>query len=73
MPKLWPIIILGYVAFVTSFGVHIVTINQPAYAAQVDIAVAMIGLLIAAYNAAEVAAKPLFGAIADRQRIEYCT
>jgi hypothetical protein len=29
MPKLWPIIILGYVTFATSFGAHIVTINLP--------------------------------------------
>ena len=67
MPKLWPIIILGFVAFVTSFGAHIVAVNLPAYAAQVGIGVAMIGLLIAAYDAAEVVAKPLFGAIADRR------
>jgi hypothetical protein len=33
----------------------------------------MIGHLIAAYNAAEVVAKPLFGAFADRQGIEYRT
>jgi MFS family permease len=67
MPELWPIIILGFVAFVTSFGAHIVAVNLPAYAAQVGIGVAMIGLLIAAYDAAEVVAKPVFGAIADRR------
>lgn len=64
---LWPIFILGFVAFVTSFGAHIVAVNLPAYAAQVGIGVAMIGLLISAYDAAEVVAKPLFGAIADRR------
>jgi len=67
MPGLWPIIILGFVAFVTSFGAHIVAVNLPAYAAQVGAGVAMIGLLIAAYDAAEVVAKPLFGAVADRR------
>jgi MFS family permease len=67
MSDLWPIIILGFVAFVTSFGAHVVAVNLPAYAAQVGIGVAMIGLLIAAYDAAEVVAKPLFGAIADRR------
>lgn len=66
MSDLWPIIILGFVAFVTSFGAHVVAVTLPAYAAQVGIGVAMIGLLIAAYDAAEVVAKPLFGAIADR-------
>lgn len=67
MPELWPILILGFVAFVTSFGAHVVAVNLPVYAAQVGVGVAMIGLLIAAYDAAEVVAKPLFGAIADRR------
>jgi MFS family permease len=65
--KLGTIVILGFVAFVTSFGAHVVAVNLPAYAAQVGVGVAMIGLLIAAYDAAEVVAKPLFGAIADRR------
>jgi len=67
MTQLWPILILGFVAFVTSFGAHIVAVNLPVYAAQVGAGVAMIGLLIAAYDAAEVVAKPVFGAIADRR------
>ena len=67
MSKLWPIVILGFVAFVTSFGAHVVAVNLPAYAAQVGVGVAMIGLLIAAYDAAEVVAKPIFGALADRR------
>ncbi len=67
MNKLWPIVILGCVAFVTSFGAHVVAVNLPAYATQVGVGVAMIGLLISAYDAAEVVAKPLFGAIADRR------
>lgn len=67
MAELWPIFILGFVAFVTSFGAHVVAVNLPAYAAQVGVGMAMIGLLIAAYDAAEVVAKPVFGAIADRR------
>jgi MFS family permease len=67
MHQLWPIVILGFVAFVTSFGAHVVAVNLPAYAAQVGVGVAMIGLLIAAYDAAEVVAKPLFGALADKR------
>lgn len=59
--------ILGFVGFVTSFGAHIVAVNLPVYADQVGIGVAMIGVLIAAYDFAEIIAKPIFGAIADRQ------
>ncbi len=67
MPRLSPILILGFVGFVTSFGAHIVAVNLPFYADQVGIGVAMIGVLIAAYDLAEIAAKPLFGALADRR------
>ncbi|OGO29520.1 MAG: hypothetical protein A2Z16_12430 [Chloroflexi bacterium RBG_16_54_18] len=67
MTELWPILILGFVAFVTSFGAHVVAVNLPVYAAQVGVGLAMIGVLIAAYYAAEVVAKPVFGAIADRR------
>src|SRR5690349_13246095 len=59
--------ILGFVGFVTSFGAHIVAVNLPVYAKTVGIGVAMIGFLIAAYDLAELAAKPIFGALADRQ------
>lgn len=58
---------LGFVGFVTSFCAHIVTVNLPVYADQVGAGVALIGVLIAAYDFAEVLAKPVFGAIADRQ------
>jgi len=51
---------------VTSFGAHIVAVNLPVYAKQVGVGVAMIGLLIAVYDLAEIVAKPTFGAIADR-------
>jgi MFS family permease len=59
--------ILGFVGFVTSFGAHIVAVNLPVYAKSIGIGVAMIGFLIAAYDLAELAAKPMFGALADRQ------
>jgi DHA1 family tetracycline resistance protein-like MFS transporter len=67
MRKLLPILILGFVGFVTSFGAHIVAVNLPTYAEQVGVGVAMIGLLISAYDFAEIVAKPLFGALADRR------
>jgi len=59
--------ILGFVGFVTSFGAHAVAVNLPVYAQQVGVGLAMIGLLIAAYDFAEIIAKPIFGAIGDRQ------
>src|SRR5258706_4255328 len=67
MKKFWPIYVLGFVGFVTSFGAHIVVVNLPVYAQQVGIGVAMIGLLISAYDLAELVAKPLFGTLADRR------
>ena len=59
--------ILGFVGFVTSFGAHIVAVNLPVYAQQVGVGVAIIGVLIAAYDFAEIVAKPVFGALADRR------
>ncbi len=61
------VFILGFVGFVTSFGAHIVAVNLPEYAKEVGVGVAMIGLLIAAYDLAEIIAKPVFGSLADRQ------
>ncbi|MEO6323913.1 MAG: MFS transporter [Thermoanaerobaculia bacterium] len=62
----WTLFVLGFVAFVTSFGAHVVAVNLPVYAKQVGIGLAMIGLLIAVYDFAEIIAKPVFGFIADR-------
>src|SRR5437773_10798438 len=59
-------VVLGFVAFVTSFGAHVVTVNLPVYAREMGVGLAMIGILIAAYDFAEVIAKPLFSAVADR-------
>jgi len=58
---------LGFVGFVTSFGAHVVAVNLPSYAEAVGVGLAVIGLLIAVYDFAEILAKPIFGAIADRQ------
>jgi MFS family permease len=66
-PRLWYALILGFVGFVTSFGAHIVAVNLPTYAEQIGVGVAVIGLLIAVYDLAEIVAKPLFGALADRR------
>ena len=61
---------LGFVAFVTSFGAHVVAVNLPVYAKQVGIGVAMIGILIAVYDFAEIFAKPISGWIADRKGVK---
>ncbi|MBA3868501.1 MAG: MFS transporter [Anaerolineae bacterium] len=65
-PRLWTIFILGFVGFVTSFGAHVVAVNLPDYARQIGVGLAVIGLLIAAYDFAEIVAKPVFGTVADR-------
>lgn len=62
----WTLLVLGFVAFVTSFGAHVVAVNLPVYAKQVGAGLAMIGLLIAVFDFAEVIAKPVFGVIADK-------
>jgi MFS transporter, ACDE family, multidrug resistance protein len=64
------IVILGFVAFVTSFGAHIVAVNLPVYAKQVGAGLALIGVLIAIYDFAEIFAKPVFGWIADRRGLK---
>lgn len=59
--------ILGFVGFVTSFGAYIVAVNLPTYAKEVGVGLAFIGVLIAAYDFAELVAKPIFGGLADKQ------
>jgi len=59
--------ILGFVGFVTSFGAHIVAVNLPFYAEKIGIGLAMIGVLIAVYDFAEIIAKPIFGGFADKK------
>src|SRR5262249_57040701 len=61
------ILTLGFVGFVTAFGAHIVAVNLPVYAEHVGVGIAVIGLLIAVYDLAEIVARPLFGLLADRR------
>lgn len=49
----------------TSFGAHIVAVNLPEYAKEVGVGLAIVGLLIAAYDFAELVGKPFFGVVAD--------
>lgn len=64
----WPrLVVLALCGFVTSFGAHIVATNLPAYAAAVGAGGFTIGLLIAAYDFAELFAKPAAGFLADRR------
>jgi MFS family permease len=64
------IVVLGFVAFVTSFGAHVVAVNLPVYARQVGVGLTAIGVLIAVYDFAEIVAKPVFGWIGDRRGIK---
>lgn len=73
MPVLRPglqLAVLGFAAFVTSFGAHVVAVNLPVYAKQVGVGTLFIGLLIAVYDFAEVGAKPVFGIVADRRGLK---
>jgi MFS transporter, ACDE family, multidrug resistance protein len=65
--KTLQLVVLGFVAFVTSFGAHVVAVNLPVYAKQVGAGAFVIGLLIAVYDFAELGAKPVFGIVADRR------
>lgn len=61
------LVILSLVGFVTSFGAHIVAVNLPVYARSTGTGLFEIGLILAAYDFAELIAKPVFGRIADRR------
>jgi MFS transporter, ACDE family, multidrug resistance protein len=63
----WALLVLSFVAFVTTFGAHIVAVNLPVYAKEVGLGALGIGLLISVYDFAEVFAKPLSGYLADRR------
>ena len=65
--KTLQLVVLGFVAFVTSFGAHVVAVNLPIYAKEVGAGALVIGLLIAVYDFAELGAKPVFGFVADRR------
>ncbi|GAA4411185.1 hypothetical protein GCM10023187_36640 [Nibrella viscosa] len=62
--------ILGLVGFVTSLGAHIIAVNLPVYANQAGIGLTLIGLLIAVFAFAEIAAKPVFNWIGDRNSMK---
>lgn len=59
--------VLGCIGFITTFGAHIVVVNLPFYAVNAGIGFAMIGVLIAVYDFAEILAKPVFGGLADKK------
>lgn len=60
------LIVLSFVGFVTSFGAHVVAVNLPVYAKSTGTGLFEIGVIIAAYDFAELIAKPVFGRVADR-------
>jgi len=66
----YALLTLGFVAFVTSFGAHVVAVNLPIYARQIGVGMAMIGALIAVYDLAEIFAKPVFGFLAGRSSLK---
>lgn len=61
------LVVLSLVGFVTSFGAHVVAVNLPVYAKSTGTGLFEIGVIIAAYDIAELIAKPVFGRIADRR------
>jgi len=61
------LVILSLVGFVTSFGAHVVAVNLPVYARSTGAGLFEIGIILAAYDFAELIAKPLFGRLADRR------
>ena len=67
MGRRWHLAVLSLIGFVTSFGAHVVAVNLPVYAREVGVGLAVIGLLIAVYDFAEVLAKPVFGYVADKR------
>ncbi|MGE5552115.1 MAG: MFS transporter [Bacteroidota bacterium] len=58
--------VLGGVGFLTAFGAHIIVVNLPAYGREHRLGYGALGLLLAAYNTAEILAKPIAGKLADR-------
>jgi MFS family permease len=61
------LVILSLVGFVTSFGAHIVAVNLPVYARSTGTGLFEIGVILAAYDLAELIAKPVFGRVADKR------
>jgi MFS family permease len=61
------LVILSLVGFVTSFGAHVVAVNLPVYARSTGTGLFEIGVILAAYDLAELIAKPVFGRVADKR------
>ncbi|MGE5599809.1 MAG: MFS transporter [Bacteroidota bacterium] len=62
----WYLFLLGGVGFLTAFGAHAVVVNLPEYGRRYGLSYAALGLLLAAYNLAEIVVKPPAGRLADR-------
>ncbi len=58
--------VLGAVGFLTALGAHVVVTNLPEYGRTHGLGYQALGMMLAAYNLAEIAAKPLSGRLADR-------
>lgn len=58
--------LLGAVGFLTAFGAHVIVAGLPAYGRVHGLGYRGLGLLLAAYNLAEILAKPLAGRVGDR-------
>lgn len=58
--------ILGSVGFLTALGAHIIAVGLPDYSRAHGLGFIAIGVLLAAYNLAEIIIKPLAGRAADR-------
>jgi MFS family permease len=61
------LIVLSLVGFVTAFGAHVLAVNLPVYAKSTGTGLFEIGVIIAAYDIAELFAKPVFGRVADKR------
>ncbi|MCL6615080.1 MAG: MFS transporter, partial [Firmicutes bacterium] len=60
------IVLLGAVGFLTAFGAHMIAVGLPAFGRAHGLGYAGLGFLLASYNLAEMAIKPLAGRVSDR-------
>ncbi|MGE5530453.1 MAG: MFS transporter [Patescibacteria group bacterium] len=58
--------LLGAVGFLTAYGAHAIAIGLPSYGRRYGLGYGAVGLLLAAYNLAEIVVKPAAGRLADR-------
>jgi len=66
-PKRGALVPVYGAGFVTAFGAHAVAANLAVYATSRHSSLWELGLLLGVYDAAEVALKPVFGAVVDRR------